>query len=500
MSFSRYKIVKKQVSHDRGVTWEDTEPLEYCDPILIDIYPTLEECETEGCKLDEYRYDLIDVAVEDIPKMCTEAEFVDCCDGETTVYHSTSWYIPEGIVKQVSFSDFYGYSSNSTYRRTYTARYWNSSDVVCSTNYGLRDVVKWQEGEDKYTIILNEDDINGSEASFFSMQGCWCGADAVWRCWHIDYCVTVDELMPWVGETVKIIKKSHWTRESCDSEWVQDMDYGDKFIGFGERYIMKYVYGNGWYYSRVHQIVDIDSLKENDYEGRKGDDYGNGSSQEGIYRGIDWVNVDWEDEGVPTLTSEEIPHPQGATALEYADGSNGYGFNEYGEVYGAYIKCGVSSFENTGIVLNGNGKTVAITGTSQCTLAINDFTRLDDEVCIYEVNTPYAYRFGKMKGEQFFQYFSIFSEHSTNQQYCSDIATWRYTYTPTLKQSFRLYELEVWKRSDRFIFYYKNCYTHEMIPASYDGKQVLIDTNEKSIYLPFNEQVSSCDFVFKTYF
>ena len=121
-------------------------------------------------------------------------------------------------------------------------------------------------------------------------------------------------------------------------------------------------------------------------------------------------------------------------------------------------------------------------------------------MCIYELNTPYAYKFGKIKGEQFFQYFSIFSEHSTNHQYCSDTANWRYTYTPTLKQSFRLYELEVWKRGGSFTFYYKNCYAHEMIPASYDGKQVLIDTNEKSIYLPFNEQVSSCDFVFKTYF
>lgn len=497
MSFSRYKKVKKQVSTDRGVTWKDTEPLEYCDPILIDVYPTLDECETEGCTLDEYRYDLIDVAVEDIPKMCTEAEMTICCDERTKVLHATSWYVPEGIVKHVLFSDFYGYTSDGTYMHKVPLMYWDSSLVECGHILGMKRIGTWSEKSEEFDVISG-DTIDGKEVAFFSSFGCGCLPSATWECHLVDYCVTVDEFMPWVGDTVKIIKKSHWTRESCDSEWIQDMDYGDKFIGFGERYVMKYVYGNGWYYSRVHQIVDTESLKKNDYEGEKIDS--SSGSQEGIFRGIDWVNVDWEDEGVPTLTSEEIPHPQGAVALEYVDGSNGYGFNEYGEVYGAYIKCGVSSFENTGIVFNGNGKSVVISGTSQCTLAINDLTRLDDEVCIYELNTPYAYKFGKIKGEQFFQYFSIFSEHSTNHQYCSDTTIWRYTYTPTLKQSFRLYELEVWKRGGSFTFYYKNCYTHEMIPASYDGKQVLIDTNEKSIYLPFNEQVSSCDFVFKTYF
>ena len=201
------------------------------------------------------------------------------------------------------------------------------------------------------------------------------------------------------------------------------------------------------------------------------------------------------------MTSEEIPHPQGATALEYVDGSNGYGFNEYGDVRGAYVKCGVSSFEDTGILFSGSGRKAVITGTSQCTLAINDLSEIGEEVCIYELNTPYAYKFGKMKGEQFFQYFSIFGDFSTSQQYCPDIANWEYTYTPTLKPSFKIYELTVWKgdMNSSIIFFYKNCHTHEMIPASYGGKQVLIDT-KGWIYLPFNEPVSSCNFEFRIQF
>lgn len=497
MSYSRYKVVKKQISRDRGVTWEDTEPLEYCDPILIDVYPTLDECETEGCTLDEYRYDLIDVAVEDIPKMCTEAEMTICCNEGTKVLHAMSWYVPEGIVKHVLFSDFYGYTSDGTYMHKVPLMYWDSSLVECGHILGMKGIGTWSERSGEFDV-MSGDTIDGKEVAFFSTFRCQCLPSATWECHMVDYCVTVDELMPWVGDTVKIIKKSHWTRESCDSEWIQDMDYGDKFIGFGERYVMKYVYGNGWYYSRVHQIVDTESLKKNDYEDSKSDYPVKAGSS--IFRGIDWLHVDWEDEGVPTLTSEEIPHPEGAVALEYVDGSNGYGFNEYAEVDGAYIKCGVSSFENTGIVLNGSGKKVVISGTSQCTLAINDLTALDDEVCIYELNTPYAYKFGKIGGDKF-RYLSIFADYNNSHQYCPDTAIVRYTYTPTLKQSFRLYELTVWKSGNgTFEFFYHNCYTHEMIPASYGGKQVLIDTNEKSIYLPFNEQVSSCDFVFKTYF
>lgn len=503
MSFSRYKIVKKQISHDRGVTWQDTEPLEYCDPILVNIYPTLDECETEGCTLDEYRYDLIDVAVEDIPKMCTEAEMTTCCDEGTKVLSAMSWYVPEGIVKHVLFSDFYGYTSDGTYRHRVPIQYWDSSLVECGTDMGLKTIGTWIEGTEEYNA-MSGDTIDGKEVAFFSSFGCECLPSAIWECHMVDYCVTVDELMPWVGDTVKIIKKSHWTRESCDSEWIQDMEYGDKFIGFGERYVLKYVYGNGWKYSRVHQIVDTESLRKYDREGEERDSNATPlrGRIEGIFRGIDWALVEWNDEGVPTLTDVDVPHPEGAIPLEYVDGSNGYGFNEYGDVRGAHVKCGVSSFEDMGTLMYTEGENVVITSTTQCTLAINDLTDIGEEVCIYELNTPYDFQVGSIKHGAFL-YFSIFGTYWTDENYCS--GNREYKYNPSLKPTFRIYELTAWKGGDNigieisYSFFLKNCSIHEMIPASYDGKQVLIDT-KGWIYLPFNTQVSSCDFEFRVPF
>lgn len=497
MSFSRYKIVKKQISHDRGVTWQDTEPLEYCDPILINVYPTLDECETEGCKLDEYRYDLVDVTVDNIPKMCTEVETTICCNEGTKALHAKSWYVPEGIVKHVLFGDFFGYTSDGTYMHVVPLKYWNSS-------LGIKTIGDWDEAYEGYDWqgeewdVISGDTIDGNEAAFFSTLECECLPSATWECHFVDYCVTVDELMPWVGDTVKIIKKSHWTRESCDSEWIQDMEYGDKFIGFGERYVLKYVYGNGWKYSRVHQIVDTESLGNNDYEGEKIDSDSN--SKEGIFKGINWTLVEWNDEGVPTLTDVDVPHPEGAVPLEYVDGSNGYGFEEYLAVTGAHVKCGVSSFEDMGTLMYTEGTNIVITSTSECTLAINNLSDIGDEKCIYELNTPYDYQFGSIEKTPPFRRFSIFGTYYTNQNYCSGGANWEYKYLPSLKSSFRIYELTVWKRDNTdFAFYLKNRYIHEMIPASYDGKQVLIDT-KGWIYLPFNTTVSNCDFEFRVPF
>ena len=47
MAYNKYKLFKKQVSYDSGVTWTDVTPLETIasgDPIAS--YATLEECET----------------------------------------------------------------------------------------------------------------------------------------------------------------------------------------------------------------------------------------------------------------------------------------------------------------------------------------------------------------------------------------------------------------------------------------------------------------------
>ena len=56
MIYKKVKFVKKQVSYDRGVTWRDTEPLEYCEPIVLGVYPTLAACEDTDCDLEKYEY------------------------------------------------------------------------------------------------------------------------------------------------------------------------------------------------------------------------------------------------------------------------------------------------------------------------------------------------------------------------------------------------------------------------------------------------------------
>ena len=56
MSFSKYAIEKKQVSLDRGVTWEDVTPSETRNGKLITITRTLAECEYSDCEIDEYRW------------------------------------------------------------------------------------------------------------------------------------------------------------------------------------------------------------------------------------------------------------------------------------------------------------------------------------------------------------------------------------------------------------------------------------------------------------
>lgn len=56
MSFSKYAIEKKQVSLDKGVTWQDATPSETRNGRLLGTYKTLVECENAGSEIDEYIY------------------------------------------------------------------------------------------------------------------------------------------------------------------------------------------------------------------------------------------------------------------------------------------------------------------------------------------------------------------------------------------------------------------------------------------------------------
>lgn len=56
MSFSKYAIEKKQLSLDKGVTWQDSAPLETRNGRLLGTYKTLVECENAGGEIDAYIY------------------------------------------------------------------------------------------------------------------------------------------------------------------------------------------------------------------------------------------------------------------------------------------------------------------------------------------------------------------------------------------------------------------------------------------------------------
>lgn len=56
MSFSKYTLEKKQVSLDKGVTWQDATPYETRNGRLLGTYKTLVECENAGCEIVEYIY------------------------------------------------------------------------------------------------------------------------------------------------------------------------------------------------------------------------------------------------------------------------------------------------------------------------------------------------------------------------------------------------------------------------------------------------------------
>lgn len=265
VSYKKIKIIKKQISYDRGVTWQDTEPLEYCEPEVIDIYPSMEACMDADCDLEKYEYELIDTNIEEFPKLCTETEFIDCCHSGSSVDHTVSYHFPSGIIKHVTFSDYYGHVTPSV---GFGALSWHDITYKAydDVTMGMRAVdigdyhdSKTYDAEYNYGITGDSgSSIDGREVIFEGSSDCYCAADAVWRCWVVDYCFTVDELMPWVGDSIKIIWKKHYTREHCSDEWQFDEDFGVQFYGVAEQWIRTYdVSRMAWKWTQ--QVASVDS-------------------------------------------------------------------------------------------------------------------------------------------------------------------------------------------------------------------------------------------------
>jgi len=254
MIYKKVKFVKKQISHNRGVTWEDTEPLEYCDPIVVGVYPSLAACEDTDCDLEKYEYQLTEVRPEDLPKFCTETNF---CNVDKKPDECVTWHFPSGIIQHVLFTDYTGRVTRGGYggHHDYTYEAYSDIDKKVSVKIG---VYYDFEGHGEYIRGASGASIDGLAVIFHGNDGCYCAADAVWRCFTMDYCVTIDKFVPWVGDTVKVIYKTHYTREHCSEEWQFDEDFGIQFIGFGEKWEKSYD-DTRLYWKWTQKIASVDS-------------------------------------------------------------------------------------------------------------------------------------------------------------------------------------------------------------------------------------------------
>lgn len=275
MSFSRYAIEKKQVSTDRGVTWEDVTPSETRNGRLIGVARTLIECEDLDCDLEKWGVQLVD---EDIPTTI-------CTHSNTTSIGFTSYntYLPSGIAKSVVFVagmkcciDAWG-SSDNIIRDEYHNSSMTAKTATITTGWNA-------------TRSYNGYGLNGREM----LSGNFCGEAT---------CYNITEFMPWIDPngTIKMAYKIHYVREHCSNEWHIDEEWTPEFITFGERWVKTYedIYKTTW----QHQIA-TDIL----YEG-----YG--------YDNLPFQVV-WENEGEPFDDYYEVNIPQDVQPIEYlrADG------------------------------------------------------------------------------------------------------------------------------------------------------------------------------------
>ena len=220
MSVSKYRVVKKQISHDKGITWEDTEPLEYCDPVLVDVYPSMAACEDTDCDLEKFEYDIVD---GELP--------TEICYGEQAP--------PFGIVKRITFTD---------------------GLVACGYNTGALWTYSPPENISMIIQQLSITDRNGYIS--VDINGGIAYNNCAWNCCSccdVCSCYRIDEFMPWVGNTLKYVRKTRWTREHCSEEWVKDEAYGDELLNIAERWVPEMDYANNtikWYH---HMVTSVDS-------------------------------------------------------------------------------------------------------------------------------------------------------------------------------------------------------------------------------------------------
>ena len=283
MSFSKYTLEKKQVSLDKGVTWQDATPSETRNGRLLGTYRTLVECEDVDCDLEKWGIQLVDEKIPSI--VCTHA---DATAVGSTLYDT---YLPSGIAKSVTFVagmkccvDTWGSSDNII-----TDEYHNSSMTAKTATI----TTGWNPIHEYNSYVLD-----GREM----ISGNFCGEAT---------CYNITEFMPWIDRngTVKMAYKVHYVKEHCSDEWKIDEEYTPQLITFGERWVKVYedIHKTTW----QHQIAT-------DVVSDSGD--------------LGWKLV-WENEGEPFDYEYEVTIPQNVQPIEYlrADGvaANASGWTDF---------------------------------------------------------------------------------------------------------------------------------------------------------------------------
>ena len=204
MSFSRYEIEKKQVSHDRGVTWEDVTPSETRQGKLVGVARTLIECEDMDCDLEKDEYYFVDGVLPN--EICAN-------------YIKT---IPFGILSNITFTD-----------GAYCCNTWSDAGASFVNLFGERDSMSTGKricggGYCPGWGYYNNIDMYGFEMELGSITVCYV---------DVNTCIRINSFMPWAEgkETWKLIYKQHYVRERCSKDWVADGD--EELIGIGERWI-----------------------------------------------------------------------------------------------------------------------------------------------------------------------------------------------------------------------------------------------------------------------
>lgn len=212
MSFSRYAIEKKQVSTDRGVTWEDATPYETRQGSLVGTFRTLIECEDAACDLEKTEYTIIDGTLPN-----------EICGDMISI-------LPSGIANMVSWTS--GAICCNTWQSA-TPKTTDRNGLVMEHSIGSPRCV---QDSPSYCPSFNYSytHVAGREMSnfCFNVRGVYG-----WSCPEtLCACFTIDSFMPWAeGKTSwKLIQSQHYVREHCSEAWVEDGE--PTIVGIAERW------------------------------------------------------------------------------------------------------------------------------------------------------------------------------------------------------------------------------------------------------------------------